>query len=314
MPFDPNAAALAAPAGRRRGKRWRYLLAGVAALATGAYAFDDWIASLFSSGTADAKPDIVVSNAEPFVPPPAPAPSPPPPAPPPKAEAPRAEPAKAAPRLPTRIAWNDVQAKEPDMPWFHDGRRPVLAKGCALRPGASIIRASLLTRIESEVAGQAIAQVSEDVYDADGVGRLLIPAGTRVVGLYKSESGLNFDRARLDFAWTEMTLPDGTQIDLGRADGADAGGAVGVGGHVTTPWGNVIATAALMSVFDFVATTPAVATDNQVLAAAGMAVGQNSAAVGREVTRRALSFEPRISIPAGTVVTILPRLTVQICG
>ena len=154
--------------------------------------------------------------------------------------------------------------------------------------------------------------MSEDVYDADGVGRLLIPAGTRVVGALqeRERAGLRPCR-RLDFAWTEMTLPDGTQLDLGRADGADAGGAVGVGGDVTTPWGDVIATAALMSVFDFVATTPAVATDNQVLAAAGMAVGQNSAAVGREVTRRALSFEPRISIPAGTVVTILPRLTVQ---
>ena len=37
-------------------------------------------------------------------------------------------------------------------------------------------------RSQSEVAGQAVAQVTEDVYDADGVGRLLIPQGTRVVG------------------------------------------------------------------------------------------------------------------------------------
>ena len=132
----------------------------------------------------------------------------------------------------------------------------MLAKGCALRPGASIIKASLVTAIQSEVAGQAVAQVTEDVYDADGVGRLLIPQGTRVVGVYKSRAAMTFDRERLDFGWTQMTLPDGTQIDLGQADGGDASGASGVGGKVTTPWGNVIATAALLSVFDAMATVP----------------------------------------------------------
>ena len=45
------------------------------------------------------------------------------------------------------------------MAWFHDGRRPMLAKGCALRPGATIIKAALVTAVESEVGGQAVAQV-----------------------------------------------------------------------------------------------------------------------------------------------------------
>ena len=101
------------------------------------------------------------------------------------------------------------------------------------------------------MAGQAVAQVTEDVYDADGVGRLLIPQGTRVVGVYKTAQAMTFDRKRLDFGWTEMTLPDGTQIDLGQADGGDASGAAGVGGQGHDARGaNVIATAALLSVFD----------------------------------------------------------------
>ena len=100
--------------------------------------------------------------------------------------------------MPTQIAFG-VQAPEPPaMDWFQDGRRPMLAKGCALRPGATIIRAVLETTLQSEVAGQAIAEVSEDVYDADRMGRLLIPAGTKVVGVYKRSGGLDFQRRRLD--------------------------------------------------------------------------------------------------------------------
>ena len=190
----------------------------------------------------------------------------------------------------------------------------MLAKGCALRPGATIIKAALVTAVESEVAGQAVAQVSEDVYDADGVGRLLIPAGTRVVGVYKTGGGMSFDRKRLDFGWTEMTLPDGTQIDLGKADGGDASGRCRRGRQGDDAWGNVIATAALLSVFDAMATVPASTTGDPTAAAIATSVGNSTSEVGREVTRRALSIEPKMSIPPAHIVTIFPRSTVQVCG
>jgi len=279
----------------------------------GAIVAQQWVASLFRSHPAAARPDVIPVQAEPAVFVPARVE---PPAPPPKEQPPKeqARPAAAAPKLPTRTAWDAKPSGEPDMAWFRDGRRPMLAKGCALRPGATVIKAALVTAVQSEVAGQAVAQVTEDVLDADGVGRLLIPQGTRVVGVYKAAQAMTFDRRRLDFGWTEMTLPDGTQIDLGQADGADASGAAGVGGEVTTPWGNVIATAALLSVFDAMATVPAATTGDPVANAIATSVGRSTSDVGREVTRRSLSIEPKISIPAGTPVTIWPRQTVRVCG
>jgi len=320
MAFDPNAPARVTR-GRQRGSRWRLVFAAAVALAVGAVVAQKWVTSLFASRPATARSDVIPANAEPglWIPaavevaerPPVP-PREPPPSPPPR----QAPPARApAQRLPTRIAWDVGQVKAPDTGWFRDGRRPMLAKGCALRPGASVIRAALLTAVESEVAGQAVAQVSDDVYDVDGVGRLLIPAGTRVVGYYKGQQALSYGRKRLDFGWTEMTLPDGTQLELGQADGGDASGAAGVGGTVTTPWGDIIATAALLSVFDAMATVPAAATGgDQVANAVATSVGRSTSDVGREVVRRTLSVEPKISVPAGTVVTILPRSTVQVCG
>jgi len=316
--FDPSAPARITR-GRQRGNRWRLLAGAAVVVGCGAIVAQQWVTSLFSSHPAAARPDVIPARAEPavWVPPRVELPSPPPPQP-----APAPKPAAAAaqsmerpaPKLPTKIAWDANPSAVPDMAWFHDGRRPMLAKGCALRPGATIIKAALVTAVESEVGGQAVAQVSEDVYDVDGVGRLLIPAGTRVVGVYKTGGGISFDRKRLDFGWTEMTLPDGRQLDLGRADGGDASGAAGVGGKVTTPWGNVIATAALLSVFDAMATVPAATTGDSTANAIATSVGRSTSDVGREVTRRSLSIEPKISIRPGTIVTIFPRSTVQVCG
>ncbi len=72
----------------------------------------------------------------------------------------------------------------------------------------TIIRAALLTTIRSGVAGQAIAQVTEDVCDVDGVGRLLIPAGTRVVGVYKASDVRASDlQADLDPLTVFLSIP-----------------------------------------------------------------------------------------------------------
>lgn len=320
MAFDPNAPARVT--GRRQGgRRWRILMALAALVAVGAVVTQEWLSGWWHGKRVAAAPDVIPATGEPAVyhppepPPTLPKPAAVPPPPPPPAAKPEK---KAEPRLPTKIAWDAKPTAEPPMGWYVDGRRPMMDKGCALRPGASIIRASLLTRIESEVGGQAIAQVAEDLYDADGVGRVLVPAGTRVVGYYKQGQGLSFDRRRLDFGWTEMTLPDGSQLALtpdGKdpADGGDAGGAIGVGGHVETPWGNLIATAALLSVFDALATVPATTTQDPTAAALATSVGRATSDVGREATQKLLSIEPRITIPAGTLVTILTRRTVRVC-
>ena len=104
---------------------------------------------------------------------------------------------------------------------------------------------------------------------------------------------MTYGRKRLDFGWTEMTLPDGTQLELGQADGGDASGAAGVGGTVTTPWGDIIATAALLSVFDAMATVPAAATGgDQVANAVATSVGRSTSDVGREVARKRSASSP----------------------
>lgn len=303
--------------GRQRGSRFRLLLILAVLLLAGGIAFERWLFSWDRGGSEPAPNEVQQTHAaEPAfsLPPPPSQPALHPVSLPVAGPAPRLGPEQQParqPRLPIKIAF-DVDVKAPEMGWFEDGRRPTLAKGCALRPGATIIRAVLQSTVQSEVAGQAIAQVSEDVYDVDGLGRLLIPAGTKVVGVFKAGGQLAFQRRRLDFVWTELTMPDGTQLALGDASGMDVAGAMGVGGEVRTRWGDLVATAALLTVFDAVQRTT-IADERGLLASLQAAGSRQTGGLGEEVTRKVLDWEPEITIPGGTPIVIAPQKTVQVC-
>lgn len=220
--------------------------------------------------------------------------------------------ARAQERQPSPIAFNvAMQGEEPKLDWFHDGRRPRMAPGCALRPGASVIPVTLNTTIESEIGGSAIATVTEDVPDADGYDRRLIPAGTKVYGRYQSEN-LSFNSRRVGIVWMEATFPDGKQVSLLDSPGLDAAGSMGVGGEVHTQWGNLIATAALLTVFDGLSRsgTPE---DDSLSSSMSASASNNAGRLGKEVTRQVFSWAPKIRVPAGTPLMIAPAKTIQIC-
>ena len=111
---------------------------------------------------------------------------------------------------------------------------------------------------------------------------------------------MTFDRKRLDFGWTQMTLPDGTQIDLGQADGGDASGTSGVGGegHHALGERDCHRRPALRVRRDGDGARPPPPATRWPRAIA-TSIGRSTSDVGREVTRRSLSVEPKISIPAG---------------
>jgi type IV secretory pathway VirB10-like protein len=324
--FDPSAAGRAAARGPRRGRRFQRLLWGGIGLGlVGLILAQAWFSGWWNSGAAaavDVRPNRIdppayvleappppTPTAEPVAPkaPPAPAPEPTRPA--------RSE-ARRARELPTKIAIDVKVEGAPAEDWYSDGRRPMLAKGCALRPGASTIPAVLETEVQSEVAGQVIASVSSPVDNVDGVidpdtGRLktLIQQGTKLVGIYKDD--LSFNSRRIGIVWTEATMPDGRQIALADANGMDAAGAMGVGGIVSTNWGTVLAVAAVLSVFD--AAQKQTVPDGTWSSGLADASANEFARTGQSITKKYLDAATRIRIPAGTPIEVSVAKTVRVC-
>ena len=69
--------------------------------------------------------------------------------------------------------------------------------------------------------GQITAQVTENVYDSPTGRFLLIPQGTRLIGIYDSQ--VAFGQSRVLLVWTRLIMPNGRSIVLERQAGADAG-------------------------------------------------------------------------------------------
>src|SRR5438128_11318634 len=76
----------------------------------------------------------------------------------------------------------------------------------------SVIAAALITGLNSDLPGQVVAQVTEDVYDTVTGRFLLVPQGTRLIGKY--DSHIAYGQERLLLIWARLVMPDGSSIVL----------------------------------------------------------------------------------------------------
>ncbi len=103
----------------------------------------------------------------------------------------------------------------------------------------TVIPATLVTAIDSSLAGQLTAQVRENVYDSLTGKYLLLPQGAKLVGSYKSILGGSASR-RLDVDFTHILRSDGVEVALGDSESVvDNAGATGLSGEVDNHWGQL---------------------------------------------------------------------------
>lgn len=86
----------------------------------------------------------------------------------------------------------------------------------------SVIPATLITGINSDLPGRITAQVSQNVYDSATGHRLLVPQGTKLFGRYDSQ--VSFGQSRVLVVWTDIIFPNGSTLQIGGMAGTDARG------------------------------------------------------------------------------------------
>lgn len=106
----------------------------------------------------------------------------------------------------------------------------------------SVIPATLITGINSDLPGRITAQVSQNVYDSATGHRLLIPQGAKLMGRYDSK--VSFGQSRVLVVWTDIIFPNGSTLQIGGMAGTDAEGYGGfndqVDNHYLKTFGNAI--------------------------------------------------------------------------
>ncbi|MGE3350059.1 MAG: TrbI/VirB10 family protein [Ramlibacter sp.] len=109
----------------------------------------------------------------------------------------------------------------------------------------TLIPAVLLTGINADLPGQLLAQVREPVYDTVTGQYLLIPQGTRILGVY--DSAVVAGQHRVLVVWSRLLFPNGTSLSLDGMPGVDLAGYAGFKDRVNNHYGKLIGAVALSS-------------------------------------------------------------------
>ena len=103
----------------------------------------------------------------------------------------------------------------------------------------------LISGINSDLPGNMIAQISENVWDTATGRYLLIPRGSRLIGTYDNQ--VAYGQSRVLVMWSRLIFPDGSSLVLDNLKGADQSGYSGFKGAVNRHWGAIISSALFVS-------------------------------------------------------------------
>ena len=109
----------------------------------------------------------------------------------------------------------------------------------------SVIPAVLVSGINSDLPGPILAQVSQNVFDSATGKYLLVPQGSRLIGIYQNASA--YGQQRVEIAWQRLIFPNTSSMTLPQMPGADQGGYAGFTDEVNNHYLRTFGTAALMS-------------------------------------------------------------------
>lgn len=134
--------------------------------------------------------------------------------------------------------------EENEMRWHLNSKLRNPNSRFELRTG-SVIPGVMISGISSELPGQIISQVSQNIYDTATGKYLIIPQGTKILGIYSSNVG--FGQNSVLVAWQRLIYPDGRVLDIGSMPGADSAGFAGFRDQVDHHYARVYGSALLMS-------------------------------------------------------------------
>ncbi len=182
---------------------------------------------------------------------------------------------------------------------------PAFKASKGLRPAPSpftlsagtIIPASLVTGLNSDLPGMVVAQVTENVRDS-ATGRLvLVPQGARLIGSY--DNRVAFGQRRALLVWQRMVFPDGSSVDLDNAPAVDVAGYAGLADRVDFHTWRLLKGIALSTLLGVGTELSLGSGESDLVRAVREATQQNAARAGDRITARNLEVQPTLTVRPG---------------
>lgn len=169
----------------------------------------------------------------------------------------------------------------------------------------TVIPSTLISGINSDLPGQVIAQVNQNVYDSATHSQILLPQGAKLYGVY--DSRIAYGQDRLLMAWTRVNFPDGTTLELNGMGGTDTAGYAGFADQVDHHYFKIFGNAFLLGLISggMESAVSNDGDDEDTNSSVSDGVVQQFGTVGSSLIQKNLDVQPTITIRNGYTFNIM---------
>ncbi|MFN0190538.1 MAG: TrbI/VirB10 family protein [Aestuariivirga sp.] len=167
----------------------------------------------------------------------------------------------------------------------------------------SIISASLITGLNSDLPGFVIGQVTENVYDTVTGRYLLVPQGTKIVGKY--DSVVAYGQKRALIVWQRLIRPDGSSIVIDNLPATDEGGYAGLEDEVDYHTWAILKGIALATLLGVGTEISLGNSESDLIAAIRESAQENTNRAGQNMVERTIDIQPTLIVRPGWPLRII---------
>ncbi|CEF53677.1 TrbI/VirB10 family protein [Acetobacter ghanensis] len=193
-------------------------------------------------------------------------------------------------------------AGQPDRVTVSPDRMTPPASPYVLQAG-TVIAGALNTKISSDLPGQIVGHVTQNVYDSPTGRFLLIPQGSTLFGAYNSS--VSFGQQRTQIIWTRLILPNGDSFVLEKLPGGNAIGQSGLSDEVNNHWGQLFKAALVTTLLSVGSEAGTSWNENNLMQAIRSGASNGFSMVGNRLIDRSLNIQPTLTDRPGLPFTLV---------
>jgi len=167
----------------------------------------------------------------------------------------------------------------------------------------TIIAASLVSGLNSDLPGFVIAQVTENVFDTVSGRFLLIPQGSRLIGRY--DNAIAFGQERALVVWQRIIRPDGSSVVIDNLPATDTGGYAGLADEVDLHTWKLLKGVALATVLGVGSELAFGSSDDDLVRALQLSTQSTTNRAGQRLIERNLNVQPTITVRPGWPLRVI---------
>lgn len=166
----------------------------------------------------------------------------------------------------------------------------------------TVISASLVTGLNSDLPGLVLAQVTADVHDSATGRQVMIPAGTRLIGKY--DSSVSFGQSRVLVVWQRLIWPDGRSLVIDNLPATDVEGFAGLADRVDYHTASLLKGVGLSTLLG-ISGELGQNSDDDLVEAVRRSVQDTSNQAGQKIVSRQLDVQPTVTVRPGAVLRVI---------